>query len=187
MNSITILLPNTKANTYRIVTIIIALMNAIATTYFHAYLAKQGTIDYYFSAVGYIFILPSLTSYFIYKKGRSISMGSIALGNFLAAIVWWTIGTWFLGMLSMLFSILGWYALQSSFTLIINSSGIVYPSFPKKIFQWSELDNVILKDNVLTIDCKNNKLIQLTLNQSDNKYLNEYEVNAFVASKILHQ
>ena len=87
----------------------------------------------------------------------------------------------------MIFAVLGFYALQSTFTIIANINGIVYPSFPKKIFKWSELDNVILKDKILTIDLKNNKLIQHTLNESDNKYLDENEVNSFFQSNIKPQ
>lgn len=37
---------------------------------------------------------------------------------------------------------------------------VVVNSFPKKHYQWSELANVVLKDNLLTIDFKNNKLVQ---------------------------
>lgn len=37
---------------------------------------------------------------------------------------------------------------------------ILYPSFPVKKITWPSLNNVILKDNLLTIDLKNNKLIQ---------------------------
>ncbi len=184
MNNFTILLPNNKASTYRTVTILIALLNAIAISYFHHFVAKKDTIDFYFSTVGYIFLLPPLTSYAIYKKGRSLSMGSIALGNFLAAIVWWIIGTWYLGFLSMIFAILGFYALKPTFTIIVNHNGIVYPSFPKKIIQWSDLDNVILKDNVLTIDFKNNKLIQHSLIQSENENLDEASVNQFFKSHL---
>ncbi len=37
---------------------------------------------------------------------------------------------------------------------------IIYPSFPKRNMNWGELSNVILKDCILTIDHKNNKIYQ---------------------------
>ncbi len=37
---------------------------------------------------------------------------------------------------------------------------IQYPSFPVKQVKWSELNQVILKDGLLTIDFKSNRLIQ---------------------------
>lgn len=37
---------------------------------------------------------------------------------------------------------------------------IVINSFPKKRYTWNELNNVVLKDGLLTIDFKNNKMLQ---------------------------
>ena len=57
-------------------------------------------------------------------------------------------------------------------------------AFPKKNIQWSELDNVVIKDNVLTIDFKNNNLIQHTFDQSENETLDEVALNQFVKSHL---
>ncbi len=45
-------------------------------------------------------------------------------------------------------------------TVNFDTNGIGYPSFPKKNIRWDELSNVILKDGLLTIDFKNNHLLQ---------------------------
>ena len=37
---------------------------------------------------------------------------------------------------------------------------IKYPSFPERTIRWDELSNVILKDDWLTLDFKNNRIIQ---------------------------
>lgn len=37
---------------------------------------------------------------------------------------------------------------------------IVFNSLPRKHYKWSDLSNVVLRDNLLTIDFKNNKLVQ---------------------------
>lgn len=42
---------------------------------------------------------------------------------------------------------------------------VVYNSLPKKYYFWNELNNVVLKDGILTIDLKNNKLIQKEINE----------------------
>lgn len=70
--------------------------------------------------------------------------------------------------------------------LIITVSGeeVVYPTFPKKHFQWSELNNVVLKDDVLTIDCKNNKVYQHYIQHSE-EYANETEFNDFCRKQLL--
>ncbi|MDB5230260.1 MAG: hypothetical protein JWN76_1065 [Chitinophagaceae bacterium] len=38
--------------------------------------------------------------------------------------------------------------------------GITFNTFPKKNYEWTEISNVILKDELLTIDFSNNKLLQ---------------------------
>jgi hypothetical protein len=65
----------------------------------------------------------------------------------------------------------------------VNENGVNYPSFPKKAFTWNELNNVILKDGLLTLDFKNNKLIQqLTGKRVDT--INEQEFNDFCSRQI---
>jgi hypothetical protein len=44
--------------------------------------------------------------------------------------------------------------------VLVFDDRIIYPSFPKRTIEWKELNNVILKDAVLTIDLKNNKVFQ---------------------------
>jgi hypothetical protein len=41
-----------------------------------------------------------------------------------------------------------------------DKSGIVLNSVPSKNYTWSEVINVVLKDNILTLDFKNNRIIQ---------------------------
>ena len=40
--------------------------------------------------------------------------------------------------------------------------------FPGKKYQWDQFSNVVLKDNILTLDFKNNKLLQAEI--ENNKY-----------------
>ncbi|MBZ4187950.1 hypothetical protein [Niabella beijingensis] len=42
----------------------------------------------------------------------------------------------------------------------ISSQEVRYPSFPAKKIGWSEISNLLLKDDILTIDLKNNKIYQ---------------------------
>lgn len=42
----------------------------------------------------------------------------------------------------------------------VDKSGITFNSLPKKHHSWNELANLILKDNIITIDYKNNKIYQ---------------------------
>ncbi len=55
---------------------------------------------------------------------------------------------------------------------------IVFNSFPKKRHSWSELNNVIIKDGIITVDFKNNQLIQKEI-QSGSTAQDEKEFNEF--------
>lgn len=59
----------------------------------------------------------------------------------------------------------------------IGPTGISYPSFPVSFFTWNSLSQVILKDGLLTIDKKDNKLIQQVLTESS--LVNEEEFNSY--------
>ncbi|MEP6675922.1 MAG: hypothetical protein ABJA78_12230 [Ferruginibacter sp.] len=44
---------------------------------------------------------------------------------------------------------------------------IEFPSVPKKIIQWEELSNVVLKDQLLSIDFKNDRLLQAEIDDAN--------------------
>ena len=48
--------------------------------------------------------------------------------------------------------------------IAFDHESIVFNSFPAKKYSWKELNNVVLKDGLLTIDLKTNKLIQREVN-----------------------
>jgi hypothetical protein len=55
---------------------------------------------------------------------------------------------------------------------------IVINSFPKQRYSWADLNNVIIKDGIITVDFKNNKLIQKEI-QSGSTTQEEKEFNEF--------
>jgi hypothetical protein len=69
------------------------------------------------------------------------------------------------------------------YEIAIDPAGIVVNTFPKKFFAWSTIQNVVIKDDVITIDFKNNKLIQKDINEPVSESLTN-EFNAFCAAQI---
>jgi uncharacterized membrane protein len=65
----------------------------------------------------------------------------------------------------------------------VNKQMIYYPSFPKKEFNWNQLNNVLLKDEILTIDFKNNKLFQQNIDPHLSR-VNEAEFNEFCKQQL---
>ena len=69
--------------------------------------------------------------------------------------------------------------------VIFTENGIDYPSFPRKKIQWPALQNVILKDGLLTIDFVNNKLLQTDIEPQPNEMrVNEKEFNDFCREQL---
>ncbi len=63
---------------------------------------------------------------------------------------------------------------------------IVINSFPKKHYQWSAIANVVLKDGILTVDFRNNRLIQKEIETPATESL-EAEFNRFCAYRLTQQ
>jgi hypothetical protein len=57
--------------------------------------------------------------------------------------------------------------------------GIDYPSFPRKKFEWNKIAQVIVKDNLLTIDLRSNQLMQHLIEK--NSFIDDKEVADFNA------
>lgn len=51
--------------------------------------------------------------------------------------------------------------------ILVTPQEIRYPSFPVKRIAWGEISNLVLKDDILTIDLKNNKIYQHFVKDAD--------------------
>ncbi|MFP5040961.1 hypothetical protein [Parasediminibacterium sp. JCM 36343] len=64
-----------------------------------------------------------------------------------------------------------------------DSEEIVFNSFPQKRYNWSVVSNVVLKDGLVSIDLKNNKLIQKAVDEAVPTEI-EAEFNSFCKERI---
>ncbi len=69
------------------------------------------------------------------------------------------------------------------YEIAFHPSGIVVNTFPKKHYPWSAIQNAIIKDDVITIDFKNNKLIQKDISEPVSAAITT-EFNSFCAEQI---
>jgi hypothetical protein len=67
--------------------------------------------------------------------------------------------------------------------IAFDETEVVFNTFPRKHYQWNELSNVVLKDGLLTLDFKNNKLLQKEIDSQTTPQL-EKEFNEFCKSMI---
>lgn len=68
--------------------------------------------------------------------------------------------------------------------LAFDEQGVTINSLPRKNYAWAQIQNVVLKDGILTLDLTNNKLIQKPI-ESHSSAREEQEFNEFCQGKLL--
>jgi hypothetical protein len=135
------------------------------------------TLYILFIVVSFIYLLIILSERFFKKFMNDKSHRVIFLWY---AIGWSKSPYWWLIFILIIFLILDIVA-NRKLKLIVSEKIIDYPSFPKRQIEWNELTNLILKDGLVTLDFKNNKIIQQPILNSD---IDEKEFNDYCKSKI---
>jgi len=181
MNKYTIILPDEKNRTYRLVTVLIAILNFAGFIYIRTRVNEE-TTNFLTLFSGSI-LIGQLGNYWYFKKRRKANSIALLVAIVIASVCWLFLGMTGFGLLDMVFAVLGFIAFRK-LQLKFFDDKIEFPSFPKKYFYWEEVDNLILKDNILTIDFKNNKLLQFTLNEAENENLDEAAFNSFAQQKM---
>jgi uncharacterized membrane protein len=100
----------------------------------------------------------------------------------ISACTWIFIGNYWAFALCVLLLFL-FSAARRRLAVQIGQKFVLYPSFPQRRIEWSELNNIILKDGLLTIDFKNDKLLQSEIIESS-AGLNEQEFNEFCRQQL---
>ena len=175
MKEYIIQLPNEKARTYWFVTMVILLVNAIVFS--EVLVNATGEKIKNISAGGAMLSSVSLLFFLIYYYIKKLTFSRIGVSFILLAIFWILLGKYLLAAFILFFAVIGFYT-SGKFKVIISADKILYPSFPVKTFLWNEVSNVMLKDSVLTIDLKNNKLIQAVIKEGSDE-TDEDEFNEF--------
>jgi hypothetical protein len=178
MEKYEVVLKNDKGKLYNRFTIFIFVLNAIAIIFF-LYSRHEKITQ---SSNGFIALLLLINALLIYtiasfKKKKQLAFLSLVIG---ISLYWILIGYWWISLIMVMLFYL--YSLSKRKLKVNFADQIIYPSFPKRIIQWKELNNVILKDGLLTIDFKNNKIIQQPI-KFPNPF-NEKEFNDFCEEQL---
>jgi len=149
-------LKNEKTKTYPTISWLIVILNFIAFLYFG--ISRSATNSSYpFIAAG-LLILVFLWLLTIKKDSKSAT-NKFRFFFTVIIIGWIVVPFYWAAVIN-----LGLFIIQDITTrspiVIFFEDRIIYPSFLKKTISWQQLNNVILKDGVLTIDCKNNRVYQ---------------------------
>lgn len=137
---------------------------------------RSGEINIFLSIAALILSTGIIIQAFSAKKRKEFSL---RIWLWLAGIFWLGMPGW--KFLSIPFFLLGFLEAQAKHPLEIGftSEHIVINSLFRKIYPWSAFNNVILKDGLLTLDFKDNKLIQKEAEEEDDPDAEEDEFNEF--------
>ena len=128
--------------------------------------------------VGVVFIV-GMVIYNISQSKRTDKNTYYSKALLVAALVWMKMpyGQWLL----FVFIVLALLEYQAKLPLEIgfSTNEIVFNSLFKRRYQWNDLNNVVLKDGLLTIDFKSNKLFQKLIDDGESEATEE-EFNRWV-------
>lgn len=166
-------IPNEKATSYKLVTFIIAMINLAAFVYLLLQGGKQ------LLATGGI-VISVLCLAMCFKKNKTIvpplMTAEAAFGAL--SMFWIASGNVLPGLLMLIVAVLGFYTNRRA-AIKFNQEGIWYPSVPAKLFPWNLVDFVMLRDGILTIELKDNRVFQFTLPVQEAAAHDEQQFNGF--------
>lgn len=172
METFEVIIKSEKENSYRRIILLLAALHTLFFIYllFDPIFWKKGVAGLIIIALysGYKLLI-SKTSYQRYSFGS---------GFFLPFAFVFTIPV--VSILDMILFLLSSAALQKT-SFNFTSTSIERKNFPPKRYNWDQVSNVILKDNLLTIDFKNNKLFQ---SEIENITIDEIAFNTFAKAQM---
>ncbi len=173
MNRFTIEIPNERAETYRLITFIVITLNFFGFGYI--FLQSHRTLSSSLAVAAIVFNAVPWIYYLLNKK--HLRSPAIEITGIASAFMWMYFGNYLLGILLMIFTVFGFFASKKR-EIIFSDEGILFPSFPEKKYNWEEVSQAILKDDILTIDLMNNKLIQTNISEEGGR-VNVKQFNDF--------
>jgi hypothetical protein len=165
---------NEKERTYHLIALFYVILHALFFIYllFDATLWKKGIAGIV------LIILYSAYRLFISKTSNQkffYGEGIFYLFSLFFTITEW----WWLFVVELIISTFCILLYQKR-SVYINPFIIEYKARPYKRYKWDELSNVVLKDNILTLDFKNNKLLQSEINTT----VDETAFNVFAKEQL---
>jgi hypothetical protein len=176
MKHFVLVLKNEKVRSYRLISLLLFTINFLCILYI-TYLkgfTKWGPLI--IAAAG---MIAGFSSFYQQKKNERIRFAGAFL---LFVVAWISIGYFLPAVINVIFPCLSFVTMQVP-VVTVNEAEILYPSFPKKKIVWNELNNLIIKDGLLTIDFKNNKVIQQYISETSAD-VNEKEFNQFCQQQL---
>lgn len=175
-------LPDQRTRFYPMVTFFMLLIN----TFMFGYLLSRASDDvkgYSLIKIGFILGLVSLVFFAVQRYRKILLSYKPEIAFIIMALTWFFLGAFWQGLLMLLVAVMGLISSRKQ-VLLISQEGIQLPGLRAKKIAWADVSNIVIKDAILTIDLKDNRLIQLLLDANDRSRINEEAFNAFCRSKL---
>lgn len=171
-----IILKNDKIKSYQNIAWIFLFFNFLIFIFLLFYDAYRYAALAFIIALG-LYVL--MRRYIHLKNKRTYFLDEFVF--FIPAAGWFGLHNYGIAIACLVMGILFKLSLQK-LTFVFSSDKVVKMNFPKKTFDWNAFSNVILKENMLTLDFKNNRLLQAELEPLQTIDVEEF--NSFVASRL---
>ena len=148
-----------------------------------SYVQVRSGFSGYLSMASLILLLGLLINLNASRQGKELHFRNWL---FVAGLFW--LGMPYFQWLFIPFVIFALLEAQAKYPLEIGfyAEGVVINSLFKKKFPWSRLDSVVLKDGLLTLDFKNNTLLQKEVLDDDDSDADEDEFNGYCRDKLVN-
>ncbi len=162
----------------------LALIFSIAVLVINMLAFAYISINNNYKGWGFPVILLILLSLFFIVKKKSKSY-TIVVAYIFTMFYWLEYENYYMFFATFILSTL-FFAIRDKYRFNFTAKGVeffnLFSPAGKKLSAWNELSNVVLKDGLLTLDYKNNKLLQTEV--SEDFYIKESEFNAFCKAQI---
>lgn len=171
----TVVIPNERYVFGKYIAVFILLLNAGA-------LALNAANNQKNSIAGIIMISIAIAGIFI-KPMRKVFPNPVSAGYFWAIFAWIMTGQYWI---AAIVTALWWlnFLIKRNFEFAFSSEHIIVKTTPARTIKWFELNNALIKDGLLTIDFKNDKIIQGAILVEESDIEDEAEFNSFCKEQL---
>lgn len=179
MNDFQVILKNKKIKSYRLIGFVILLINTALLSYCLWSPLKRSAAFVSLVILAVYFLL----QWNYIKKGKQSFFFNEFI-FFILGICWINLENYYAVAINFVIGVLFYLAVQK-LSVVFSGKAVTINFFPKKEYEWNQFSNVVLKDGILTLDFKNNKLFQGEI--EDDKVIKEQEFNSFVSTQLEKQ
>ncbi len=181
MKAYELVMQNHKLKTYQKISWLVVAMNFFAFIYITYQLIN--TVEFRWPLLGALLIAVFVIIVQVKIRKDPGTQTQFLFPFFVIMFTWMQLNNyWFV--LAILLIVVFENMSKKKLVVSIDEEKIIYPSFPKKEFHWQEIKNLLLKDDLLTIDFKTNKLIQALVVETD---VDEEQFNEFCRERLANQ